>query len=137
MTVTPFFAFDVCQDAYRRCVEQCGHIHALDPTAFKEHRWRPDRKPRPEDYIADFWLAGHEALDREKLQSRVVLFDLYFTGTCPYEVARLWFGLSELGWVRWTEDIRRIVGKELIVRKIFPPKRYFEDFGAGAAKEGN
>ena len=125
--VTPFFAFDVCLEKYKACVEVCGHIHALDPTAFKEHRWRPAHKPRPEDFTADFCLAGHEALEREGLHSRLVLFDIYYAGACPYETAREWFGLSELGWVHWTEEIRRIVGHEFIERKIFPPRRYFEN----------
>jgi hypothetical protein len=129
--VKPEFAFDVSLDVYRACWEECyeaGHLRAVDATAFKEHRWRPDRKPRAEDFVADFCLAGHAALMRAGLHSRIVLFDIHFAGTCPYENARRWFGLSELGWVRWTDDIRRVVGEELMRRGIFPAKKYFEEF---------
>jgi hypothetical protein len=129
------FAFDVAIEAYKNCVECCGYIHAMDPTAFKEHRWKPDRKPRPEDYIADFWLAGHAALEKAGLHSRLVLFDIFYMGNCPYEKARKWFGLSELGWVRWTEDIRRLVGEELIDRGLFPPKAYFGELARKPGKK--
>jgi len=125
--VSPEFAFDVCLEIYRNCVGKYGYIHALDPTALKEHRWKPDRKPRPQDFAADFCLAGQEALEGSELHSRLVLFNIYYAGACPYETARQWFRLSEMGWVRWTEEIRRIVGKELIRRGLFPPRKYFEE----------
>lgn len=122
-------AFDVAHETLRACIESAKYIHALDPTAFKEHRWKPATKPQPEDFICDFYLAGHQALDKKGLHSRVVLFDIYFMGNATYIRARNWFGLSEMGWVHRTEEIRRIVGAELIEREIFPPQKYFTELG--------
>jgi hypothetical protein len=133
MGVSPFFAFDTTHAVYRQAWEECftqGHVRALDASALKRGgTWKPDRRPRLEDFIADFILAGKQSLEAEKLSSRVVLFNVYYAGNCPYERAKHWFGLSDQGWARWTEDIRRVVGKELMKRQIFPPKKYFEEFG--------
>jgi hypothetical protein len=133
MSGSPYFAFDVTLEAYRQAWEEVyvtGHLRALDASALKRGgNWHPDRKPRLEDFVADFQLAGERALNREGLHSRVVLFNIHFAGRCPYERAKEWFGLSDQGWERWTNDIRRIVGKELIERGIYPPRKYFGEMG--------
>jgi hypothetical protein len=124
--------FDSCWEAYKQCWSECyenGHLHAIDASAFKEHRWKPDRKARPEDFLADFCLAGSEALERRGAHSRLVLFRLYYLGQAPYDQARHWLGLSEMGWVRWTEEIRSLVGEELQTREIWPVHKYFGDSG--------
>ena len=55
----------------------------------------------------------------------MVLFRLHYLGLTPYERARHYLGLSEHSWVNWTEEIRRQVGKELLRRRMFPPRKYF------------
>jgi len=120
--------FDVCWDAYKTCWEEAfvkGHVHALDASAFKEHRWKPAVKPRAEDFLADFQLAGEAVLARKDAHSRMILFRLYYCGQAEYEAARQLLGLSENGWVRWTEEIRRLVGGELERRGVWPVSRYF------------
>jgi hypothetical protein len=44
-------------------------------------------------------------------------------------------GLSELGWVNWTDEIRRDVGRELLRSRIFPPSRYFREMYAGGGRK--
>src|SRR5215470_6236216 len=39
--------------------------------------------------------------------------------------ARHFRGLSEHGWVNWSEEIRRICGAEILRRGMFPPRKYF------------
>ena len=85
--------------------------------------WRPDLKPRLVEYVADFARAGERAL----APSRLILFRLYYLGGCEYQRARQRMGLSEIGWVNWTEEIRRDVGRELLRTGIFPPSRYFRE----------
>jgi hypothetical protein len=82
--------------------------------------WRPDFRPRMNEFVADFALAGKAALDGPDLASRAVLFRLYYVGLMPYERARNFLGLSELNWVTWTEEIRRRCGKEMLRRGMFP-----------------
>lgn len=100
-------------------------IRALDATEYHDHMWRPDFRPRPKDYILDFTLAGHSALEHRDLHSRKILFDSYYLSEGEYERVRLWLGIAELVWCQWTEQIRRMVGEELLNRAIYPPKRYF------------
>jgi hypothetical protein len=45
----------------------------------------------------------------------------------PYENARRFLGLSEQSWVNWSEEVRRRVGKELLRRGMFPPRKYFSN----------
>jgi hypothetical protein len=59
----------------------------------------------------------------------MVLFRLYYLGLAPYENARHFLGLSERGWVNWTEEVRHRCGKELLQRGMFPPRRYFQGLG--------
>lgn len=73
----------------------------------------------------DFALAGQAAFDAPHLASRVVMFRLYYLGLAPYERARHFLGLSEHGWVNWSEEIRRKCGLEILRRGMFPPRKYF------------
>ena len=79
--------------------------------------------------MADFTLAGQAALDGLEWASRMVMFRLYYLGLAPYETARHFLGLSEGNWVTWSEEIRRPCGKELLHRRMFPPRRYFTNGG--------
>ena len=91
--------------------------------------WRPDFRPRLNEWVADFALAGKAALDGPDWASRMVLFRLYYLGLAPYENARHFLGLSEHSWVNWTEQIRNRGGKELLSRGMFPPRKYFVSGG--------
>jgi hypothetical protein len=128
MGVKPEMAFDVCWDVYRsskEVLEAKRNISALNWKETGKYIWRPDIRPRLSEWVADFSLAGKTALDGPDWASRMVLFRLYYLGLAPYEVARHFVGLSERSWVQWTEQIRHRCGKELLKRRMFPPRKYF------------
>jgi hypothetical protein len=123
MGVKPELAFDVCWEVYRGA----RGISALNLKDTGKFLWRPDFRPRLNEWVADFALAGEKALRGPDFASRMVLFRMFYLGMAPYERARQFLGLSEMGWVNWTEEIRRRVGKELLERGMFPPRKYFQD----------
>jgi hypothetical protein len=128
MGVKPELAFDVCWEVYRgarEVLEAKRGISALKPEDCGKYLWRPDFRPRLNEWVADFALAGQAALDGPERASRMVLFRLYYLGLAPYERARHFLGLSERAWVDWSEDVRRRCGKELLRRGMFPPRKYF------------
>lgn len=133
MGVKPELAFDVCWEVYRNAREVLESKRGL-PSALKwkdvdKYLWRPDIRPRLNEWVADFTLAGQAALDGPDSASRMVLFRLYYLGLAPYEITRHFLGLSENSWVNWTEEIRRKCGKELLQRRMFPPRKYFNGVG--------
>jgi len=131
MSVKPEFAFDVCWEVYRGAREVLEAKRAPSAIDFSQNNskysWKPDIQPRLKDWVADFALAGQSALDAPHLASRMVLFRLFYLGLAPYEHARHTVGLSERGWVDWSEEIRRLCGRELLRREMFPPRRYFRN----------
>jgi hypothetical protein len=130
MSVKPELAFDVCWEVYRgarEVLEAKRGISALKPEDCGKYLWRPDFRPRLNEWVADFALAGQAALDGPEQASRMVLFRLYYLGLAPYDRARHFLGLSERAWVDWSEDVRRRCGKELLRRGMFPPRRYFSN----------
>jgi len=121
-------AFDVCWEVYRSArevLESKRGVGARNLKDTEKYLWRPDIRPRISEWVADFALAGQAALDGPQWASRIVLFRLYYLGLAPYERTRHFLGLSEHSWVNWTEEIRRRVGKELLQRRMFPPRKYF------------
>jgi hypothetical protein len=48
------------------------------------------------------------------------MFRLYYLGLADYNRARHFLGLSERGWVNWSEEIRPRCGEELLPRGMFP-----------------
>lgn len=130
MSVKPELAFDVCWDVYRGAREVLENKHGVcalnweDATKFL---WRPDFRPRLNEFVADFALAGKAALDSPDQASRMLLFRLYYLGLAPYPRVRHFLGLSEPNWVTWTEQIRRRCGQELLHRHMFPPRKYFSE----------
>jgi len=44
-------------------------------------------------------------------------------------------GISELTWEQWSDDVRLRVGREILHRRIFPPRDYFRD--ETVVKRGN
>ena len=128
MGVKPELAFDVCWDVYkgaREVLESKRGISALKWTEATKFLWRPDVRPRLNEFVADFAVAGQFALAGAPLASRMVLFRLYYLGLAPYDRARHFLGLSERAWVDWSEEVRRRCGKELLRRRMFPPRKYF------------
>ncbi|HXL22883.1 MAG TPA: hypothetical protein VOA78_10480 [Candidatus Dormibacteraeota bacterium] len=128
MGVKPELAFDVCWEVYRgarEVLEAKRGISALNWAETGKYLWRPDFRPRLNEWVADFALAGQAALDGPERASRMVLFRLYYLGLAPYERARHFLGLSERAWVQWSEDVRARCGKELLRRGMFPPRKYF------------
>jgi len=121
-------AFDVCWEVYcsaREVLESKRGVGARNLKDMEKFLWRPDIRARIGEWVADFALAGQAALDGPQWASRIVLFRLHYLGLVPYERARHFLGLSEHSWVSWTEEIRRQVGKELLRRRMFPPRKYF------------
>ncbi|HKW64541.1 MAG TPA: hypothetical protein VJN89_18460 [Candidatus Acidoferrum sp.] len=122
-------AFDVCWEVYRNVREvldeKRGSSSAHNWKDSQKFLWRPDIRPRLNDWISDFKLAGEAALDGPEWASRMVMFRVYYLGLAPYERARHFLGLSEHNWVNWSEEIRRRCGKELLQRRMFPPRKYF------------
>ena len=133
MGVKPEWAFDVCWDVYRNAREvmdaKRGSSSAQNWKNSQKFLWRPDIRPRLSEWIADFTLAGQAALEGPERASRMVMFRVYYLGLAPYDRARHFLGLSEHSWVNWSEEIRRRCGKELLQRRMFPPRKYFRNAG--------
>lgn len=116
-----FGLYECLRDLARERISTSGA--SLESGVPQSHSIRPHRLPRAADFMADFACAGQAVLS----PSRLVLFRLYYLGGCEYPSARGQIGLSEIGWSNWTEEVRRKVGKELLRRGVFPPKRYFRE----------
>ena len=128
MSVKAELAFDVCWEVYRgarEILEAKRGVAAIDWQQGSKYLWRPDLRPKLKDWVADFALAGNAALGEPHRASRMVMFRLYYLGLAEYDRARHFLGLSEHSWVNWSEEIRRVCGKELLRRGMFPPRRYF------------
>jgi hypothetical protein len=128
MSVKPELAFDVCWEVYKGAKEVLEAKRGISALKFEEatkFAWRPDNRPRLNEWVADFALAGKAALEGPEWASRMVLFRVYYLGLAPYDKARHFVGLSERSWVNWTEEIRRHCGQELLRRGMFPPRKYF------------
>jgi hypothetical protein len=98
MSVKPELAFDVCWEVYRNVREVLESKRGISAKNWKDsdkYLWRPDIRPRMNDWISDFTLAGQAALDGPEWASRMVMFRLYYLGLTPYERARHFLGLSE------------------------------------------
>ena len=132
MPVKPELAFDICWEVYRSAREMLEAKRGISSRNWKDsdkYLWRPDIRRRINEWMADFTLAGQAALDGPEWASRMVMFRLYYLGLAPYDRARHFLGLSEHGWVNWSEEIRRRCGKELLNRSMFPPRKYFRNGG--------
>jgi len=118
-------AFDVCHEVYRAARAVLAEkIPILHGERSSEYRWRPDRRARLNDFVADFALAGECALG-PKQASRKIMFRMFYLGGAEYERARRELGITPVTWADWAEQIRRAVGRELLSRGVFPPGRYF------------
>jgi hypothetical protein len=128
MGVKAELAFDVCWEVCRgarEVMETKRRVGALDWQQDAKYLWRPDLRPKLKDWVADFALAGQAAMQGPERASRMVMFRLYYLGLAPYDRARHYLGLSERGWVNWSEEIRRRCGEELLRRGMFPSRKYF------------
>jgi hypothetical protein len=129
MGVKPELAFDVCWEVYRSAREVMDAkrgLGALDLKEATKYLWRPDIRARMNEFVADFALAGSSALEDPGCASRLECSACITLGLAPYDNARHFLGLSEHSWVNWSEEVRRRVGKELLRRRLFPPRKYFK-----------
>jgi hypothetical protein len=55
----------------------------------------------------------------------MVMFRRFCLGLSPYDTARHFLGLSEMSWVKWSEEMRRRCGQELLRRGISLRARIF------------
>jgi hypothetical protein len=130
MAIKPEFAFDVCWDVYRgarEVLETKRGVCALNWQDSSRFLWRPDIRPRLNEWVADFALAGQAALESPEYASRMVMFRLFYLALTPYDSARHFLGLTELTWSKWSEDVRQRCGRELLHRGMFPPRKYFSN----------
>jgi hypothetical protein len=150
------FAFDVCHDVYRVAREAIDtKIPTLNLESAGKYQWHPDRMPRLAEFVCDFARAGERALGggrkgdslgmvtevkRKQAEacstfsaSRMVMFRVYYLGGAEYSAARRHLGISELTWGDWAEEIRGVVGRELMRSGVFPPSRYFRQVTAKAS----
>jgi hypothetical protein len=134
----PGFAFDVCHGVYRLAREVLdGTLHSTDFEEHDKYLWRPAIRPRLAEYAADFELAGKRALASQHLASRNVLFKVYFLGSAELHAARAHLGIGELTWEQWSDDVKARVGRELLRRRMFPPRDYFRDMNEPRAPRGS
>src|SRR5260370_39459095 len=66
MSVKPELAFDVCWGGYpgaREVLEAKRGMSAMDWKEATKFLWRPDFRPRLNEWVADFALAGQAALE--------------------------------------------------------------------------
>lgn len=130
MRIKPAFAFDICWEVYkgaREVLETKRGVSALDLADARKFLWKPDIRPRLNEYVADFALAGQAALREPRFASRLVLFRVFYLGLAEYDRAREFFGVTEWTWSQWTEEVRGRCGKEILRRGLFPPRRYFQE----------
>jgi hypothetical protein len=127
-------AFDVCLEVYRAAKDLLAQkITIVHPESSSQYIWRPDRRPRLNEFIADFAIAGERALaHRVRARdpgsaSRLILFRMFYLGGGDYERVRQTISISPDTWADWSDEIRRRAGRELLKRAIFPPSRYFLD----------
>ncbi len=59
--------------------------------------------------------------------SRMAMFRVYYLGGAEYQAARRHLGICERTWADWSEEIRRVVGRELTRAGVFPPSKYFRE----------
>lgn len=124
----PAFAFDVCHELYRMAREVLdGDLRSTDLAKHEKYLWRPGLRPRLSEYVADFALAGKRALAAPHLASRMVLFRVHYLGRAELHAARAHLGIGELTWEQWSDEVKARVGRELLRRRMFPPRDYFRD----------
>jgi hypothetical protein len=129
MSVKSEFAFDVCWEVYRgarEVLESRRGVSAMNLEDTAKYLWKPDIRPRLTEWVADFALAGKAALLGPEHASRMAMFRVFYLGLAPYEQAKEFLGLTERGWLNWSEDVRRLCGEELLRRGMFPPRKYFK-----------
>lgn len=119
-------AFDVCFEIYQSIRADEEGIPLIDPTKVpSDHLWRAHRGPNGQEFVADFAISCRKALAGPECARKLILCNVFYLGMAPYERARAHIGIREDVWSDWTEDIRDRVGRVLMVKGVFPPKRYF------------
>jgi hypothetical protein len=123
----PRDAFDICHEAYisAKGAETRG-IGTIRLEYGWDHVWRPDILPRAVDYVADFQRAGRRALGAPRWRCRLRMFLWHYCALMEYRAARARLGISEMTWSAWRDEIRDLVGLELMRAHVFPPGRYFK-----------
>jgi hypothetical protein len=127
----PCDAFDICQEVYANARQVLDFkLSTVQLERSSKYVWRPARLPRLAEFVADFARAGERALAARSLASRLILFRLYYLGGAEYHAARGHLGISELTFANWADQVRDLVGRELLRAGLFPPGRYFHESSA-------
>jgi hypothetical protein len=132
----PRDAFDICAEVYVNA--KGAETRGIGPVRLEcswKYIWRPDVLPRPVEYVADFQRAGRRALGAPRWRGRLRMFLLHYCALVEYRAARARLGISELTWSQWRDDIRDLVGLELLRSGVFPPGRYFHESRTSRSEE--
>jgi len=100
ISVKPELAFDVCWEVYKGAKEVIEAKRGISALKFEEatkFSWRPDNRPRLNEWVADFALAGKAALEGPDWASRMLLFRVYYLGALRQSPAFCWLEREKLG----------------------------------------
>jgi hypothetical protein len=126
MAISTRLVFDICHEVYTSIHADLEGIPLIDPTKIpSDHLWRSHKAPTGHEYAADFTIACRRALEGPANAPRFILCNLYYIDLLPYEQTRRFLGIREDIWTSWTDDIRDKVGRVLLSKGMFPPKKYF------------
>ena len=119
-------------DLHPRLVEYVADFALAGERALGERQPGPSlrlaRRGRPQPVeLGPLKRAGVSALQTFPRASRLILFRMYYLGGAEYHAARNTLGISERTWADWADEIRDLVGRELLRRGMFPPARYFRE----------
>ena len=134
----PCDAFDICHEVYVNARQVLDHkVSTIQLERASKFLWRPGYRPRLAEFVADFARAGERALPGRSLASRLILFRVYYLGGAEYHAARKHLGISELTFANWADQVRDLVGRELLRAGLFPPGRYFHESSAPRGRPSN
>jgi hypothetical protein len=86
--------------------------------------WRPDIRLRLNEWVADFALAGQAALESPEFASHMVMLRLFYLGLTPYDSARHFLGLSEMGLVQMDGRCAPSLRQGIVAPRHVPSRKY-------------
>jgi hypothetical protein len=120
-------AFVECWAAYRSSVSSLGYIRTVTPF---DRETRPLYSRRGQvraiDFIIDFECIGCKSVTRPDWGGRRQLFESYVLRCEPYSAVKMTLGITRGTMNRWLGQIRRIVGKEIVKRGLWPVDLYYD-----------
>lgn len=125
----PSDIFTICHERYEECKRLTVKLGAINTAASaKQETRRAPQITKVMAFALDFELAGKRALCNKKRKNyqQYRMFNLYFCeGLRAGDVKRM-LEISEDTFWSWSNSIKHAVGRELSIRGLFPPGRYFK-----------